>query len=257
MDSSNAKVEAYVSLGKSLKGVALVDLIKKAIEEPGLFYFSEILDLPQIKELKTGDNVGWVRALELFAYGTWRDYKTNIDNFPQFTDPQILKLKQLTVAGLALSHQILEYSVLSCELEMQGGMRALEDFIIKECIYCGVIKGKLDQRNACIHITQTVGRDVRRDQLSQISSQLNQWMEVSSNVICGIEECLAELKSEKLSIHNQRKMLEEQVEAVRQQVQQDKDTEDVISDSYMDIKEGVMEPLNSRNKRKKPKRQKI
>eukprot|EP01025_Chloroclados_australasicus_P036545 TRINITY_DN3726_c0_g2_i13.p1 TRINITY_DN3726_c0_g2~~TRINITY_DN3726_c0_g2_i13.p1 ORF type:complete len:219 (-),score=8.68 TRINITY_DN3726_c0_g2_i13:32-688(-) len=174
MDSTS-KVDAYVSLAKSVRGVALIDLIQKALDDPGLYYFSELLDLPQVKELKTGENVQRMRILEMFAYGTWRDYKALEANLPKLTSAQIIKLKQLTVAGLALENKILEYKVLSFELDINSGMRELEDFLIKDCIYKGIIKGKLDQRNACVHITHTVGRDVKREQLPQISAQLKVW----------------------------------------------------------------------------------
>eukprot|EP01025_Chloroclados_australasicus_P036548 TRINITY_DN3726_c0_g2_i5.p3 TRINITY_DN3726_c0_g2~~TRINITY_DN3726_c0_g2_i5.p3 ORF type:complete len:179 (-),score=11.59 TRINITY_DN3726_c0_g2_i5:572-1108(-) len=127
MDSTS-KVDAYVSLAKSVRGVALIDLIQKALDDPGLYYFSELLDLPQVKELKTGENVQRMRILEMFAYGTWRDYKALEANLPKLTSAQIIKLKQLTVAGLALENKILEYKVLSFELDINSGMRELEDF---------------------------------------------------------------------------------------------------------------------------------
>eukprot|EP01025_Chloroclados_australasicus_P036543 TRINITY_DN3726_c0_g2_i11.p1 TRINITY_DN3726_c0_g2~~TRINITY_DN3726_c0_g2_i11.p1 ORF type:complete len:270 (-),score=24.12 TRINITY_DN3726_c0_g2_i11:325-1134(-) len=248
MDSTS-KVDAYVSLAKSVRGVALIDLIQKALDDPGLYYFSELLDLPQVKELKTGENVQRMRILEMFAYGTWRDYKALEANLPKLTSAQIIKLKQLTVAGLALENKILEYKVLSFELDINSGMRELEDFLIKDCIYKGIIKGKLDQRNACVHITHTVGRDVKREQLPQISAQLKEWLQTSDQVISGIEQCLQQLQKEKDNIQGQRQALEQQIEVVRQQVQQDKDTDENSLDQYMDIRPESMEPSSSRNKR--------
>lgn len=49
-----AKVEQYCLLAKSAKGLALVDLIKRATSEPGLFAFGELLDTPTVAEVRGG-----------------------------------------------------------------------------------------------------------------------------------------------------------------------------------------------------------
>lgn len=48
---SDAKIEQFVLLAGSTRGLALVELIKRATSEPGLFAFGELIDLPAIQEV--------------------------------------------------------------------------------------------------------------------------------------------------------------------------------------------------------------
>lgn len=49
---NQAKVEQFVLLAKTAKGLALVDLIGKATAEPGLFTYGELLSLPSVQEAR-------------------------------------------------------------------------------------------------------------------------------------------------------------------------------------------------------------
>lgn len=44
-------MEQFVLLSKSAKGAAAAELVKQALETPGLYVFSELLDMPSIKEV--------------------------------------------------------------------------------------------------------------------------------------------------------------------------------------------------------------
>ena len=52
MTDNESKVEAFLLLAKSARGLALVDLIGKCTAEPGLFTFGEILSLPGVQEVR-------------------------------------------------------------------------------------------------------------------------------------------------------------------------------------------------------------
>ena len=45
-------VEQFVLLAKGAKGAAAAELIKQAIEAPGVYVFGELLDMPNIKEVR-------------------------------------------------------------------------------------------------------------------------------------------------------------------------------------------------------------
>ena len=51
MNIVNDKLEQYLLLAKGLRGLGLSDLIKKIIEEPGIFTFGELLLLPQVQQV--------------------------------------------------------------------------------------------------------------------------------------------------------------------------------------------------------------
>ena len=42
-------LEQFVLLAKNAKGAAAVELIKQALEAPGVFVFGELLDMPNIQ----------------------------------------------------------------------------------------------------------------------------------------------------------------------------------------------------------------
>ncbi|VVB06758.1 unnamed protein product [Arabis nemorensis] len=67
---------------------------------------------------------------------TWSDYKCNAD--------QVLKLKQLTLLTLAETNKVLPYETLMVELDITN-VRELEDFLINECMYAGIVRGKVEK----------------------------------------------------------------------------------------------------------------
>lgn len=97
------KAEQFLLLARSARGRAACDLISRCTSEPGLFTFGEILEAPSIADvssigraieaiettlairitissptspqLKAGDHAAHHRLLELFAFGTYSDYK--------------------------------------------------------------------------------------------------------------------------------------------------------------------------------------
>lgn len=54
MDHSNfsAKLEPFMLMAKSMKGAAAAKLVQDATAAPGVFVFSELLELPNIQEVR-------------------------------------------------------------------------------------------------------------------------------------------------------------------------------------------------------------
>ena len=52
MAESAAKIEQYLLLAKNAKGLALVDLVGKAVADPQLFAFGELLSLPAVQQVR-------------------------------------------------------------------------------------------------------------------------------------------------------------------------------------------------------------
>ena len=44
-------LEQFMLLAKTAKGAAAVELIKQALEAPGVYVFGELLDMPNIQEV--------------------------------------------------------------------------------------------------------------------------------------------------------------------------------------------------------------
>ena len=52
-DAAGCKeLEQFVLLAKTAKGAAAADLVTRALEAPGVFVFGELLDSPNIKEVR-------------------------------------------------------------------------------------------------------------------------------------------------------------------------------------------------------------
>ena len=79
----------------------------------------------------------------------------------------------------------LGYDELMKDLEIPN-VRELEDYII-ECIYNGLLSGKLDQKNRMLHVNSTYGRDVKDEkQVMELLAKLQAWdkeLEMTSNLI--------------------------------------------------------------------------
>ncbi|EFN59423.1 hypothetical protein CHLNCDRAFT_137951 [Chlorella variabilis] len=188
MAENAAKVEQFLLLAKSAKGLALVDLITKCTSEPGLFTFGEILSLPGVQELEGGQHEAAYDLLQLFAYGTWQDYRAApAGKYPALSEAQARKLKLLSVVSSADGVRTLAYQDLLVRLEL-GSVRALEDLLIADCLYGGLLRGKLDQRNKCLHVEDAFCRDVPPDQLAGVAGALDEWLGAANGVLAGIEQ---------------------------------------------------------------------
>ncbi|ONM57397.1 COP9 signalosome complex subunit 7 [Zea mays] len=129
----------------------LAALVLEATSHPALFAFSELLALPALSMLAGTQYSSSLDLLRLFAYGTLKDYKNNSGSLPALLPDQVRKLKQLSVLTLAESTKILPYDQLMQELDVSN-VRELEDFLINECMYSGIVRGKLDQLRRCFEV---------------------------------------------------------------------------------------------------------
>lgn len=131
MADDGSKMEQFLVLMRTAKGSALGDVVSRAIAEPGLFVFGELVSLPSIQQVKGTAEEHVFRVMELFAYGTWMDYKGaqharqscqhgehsagpltqpccagHPDSFMPLNDRQQKKLKQLTMCSLAQRRKV-------------------------------------------------------------------------------------------------------------------------------------------------------
>ena len=74
----------------------------------------------------------------------------------------------------------------------------LEDLII-DTIYLGLIKGKLNQRNQILRITDTIRRDVSPDQLGELVANLKIWQETVASLIQTVDNSSTIVKNRRES----------------------------------------------------------
>ncbi|KAF5744273.1 COP9 signalosome complex subunit 7 isoform X1 [Tripterygium wilfordii] len=207
-------IDHFVKKALVNKGSALAPVIVEATSHPSLFAFSEILSVPTVIELEGTESSVLLDVLRLFAHGTWSDYKNNISRLPPLVPDQILKLKQLTVLTLAETNKVLPYDQLMQEIDVRN-VRELEDFLINECMYAGVVRAKLNQLRRCFEIQFAAGRDLRPGQLGSMIETLSNWLTTSDNLLVSIKEKIkwADNRSELDKKH--RKDIEDRVEDVK------------------------------------------
>ncbi|XP_059651639.1 COP9 signalosome complex subunit 7-like isoform X1 [Cornus florida] len=207
-------IEYFVKQASTHKGSSLANVVVEATSHPSLFAFSEILTVPSVLELQGTENSVYLDLLRLFAHGTWSDYKCNVGSLPQLVPDQILKLKQLTVLTLAETNKVLPYDVLMQELDVTN-VRELEDFLINECMYVGIVRGKLDQLRRCFEVQFAAGRDLRPGQVGSMIQTLTNWLATSDNLLISIQDKIkwADTMSELNKKH--RKEVEDRVDEVK------------------------------------------
>ncbi|KAG4132574.1 hypothetical protein ERO13_D08G040200v2 [Gossypium hirsutum] len=210
-------IDHFVKQASAQKGSALGSVVVEATSHPSLFAFSEILAVPTVAELEGTDNSVHLEVLRLFAHGTWSDYKRNSGKLPQLVPDQVLKLKQLTVLTLAETKKVLSYDQLMLELDVTN-VRELEDFLINDCMYAGLVRGKLDQLRRYFEVQFAAGRDLRPGQLGSMIQTLSNWLATSDNLLVTIQDKIkwADTMSELDKKH--RKELEDRVMEVRKAV---------------------------------------
>ena len=68
-------LEQFLLLAKSAKGAAAAQLVHEATSSPGLYVFGELLEMETIQGLGGTEHAHFLRLLEVFAFGTYTDYK--------------------------------------------------------------------------------------------------------------------------------------------------------------------------------------
>jgi len=223
--SSSAAMEQFLILAKTCKGLSAVELIRQVLESPHIYVFGEFLDMASIKELAANvDHNRYYELMLVFAYGTYRQYLSRSAELPPLTDPMRTKLRQLTIVSLATKRKHIPYEQLLEELDVKT-MRELEDIII-DVIYANVVTGKMDQLNNRLEIEQTIGRDIRRDDLQTVSNVLSEWCRNCDNVLRNIEQQIANANQMKEEQHRHRQSIEQQVANIKKTIKSSQDMDD-------------------------------
>eukprot|EP00542_Grammatophora_oceanica_P017380 CAMPEP_0194027502 /NCGR_PEP_ID=MMETSP0009_2-20130614/1648_1 /TAXON_ID=210454 /ORGANISM="Grammatophora oceanica, Strain CCMP 410" /LENGTH=255 /DNA_ID=CAMNT_0038666593 /DNA_START=176 /DNA_END=943 /DNA_ORIENTATION=- len=151
--------------------------VVRAFSDPAIFSgFDQIL-------VAIGDQVNddaLKKTLELFSYGSYKDYTASPTTFIPLTENQTTKLKQLTIIGMAQvactrtdNIGILSYEELAHQVEAEN----VEDLVIA-CCYAGILSARLCQQSKTVQISATHGppcrsRDVPLDHVDFLLKNLN------------------------------------------------------------------------------------
>lgn len=206
-------VSQIVSLAQTQKGRACAALILQALSSKKIFTFGELLSVQSIAELSGSDfNNSW-ETLNLFAYGTYCDYKGNKAKYLELSAFQILKLKQLSILSSAQEQKILKYSELLQGLDIST-VRELED-MITQLIYSGLILGKFDQQNKIFRVSDVIARDVPLTALSDIISNLEAWREACGSSAIAMTKCSQIIDNARITANEEKKHVESTIVSLK------------------------------------------
>lgn len=169
-------------------------------------------------QLAVGEHAQWWSLLQLFAYGTWSEYRKEKETF-SLSPAQQLKLKVLTVASLAAGQTCLSYDKLMEELEFRT-IRDLEDFLIEECIYPGTLQGRFDQVSRILHIDYSLTRDVSPEAVDGIADSLERWITSAQETLDGLHQHVDYLAAASAAADSLTKSRREEIEASKTEMQE-------------------------------------
>ncbi|KAG8533789.1 uncharacterized protein KY384_001530 [Bacidia gigantensis] len=180
MDQAQQKalnaLEAHILLAKSANApLAASQVVVQATSAPNAYVFAELLQSPNIKALQNAspENAAYFTLLQIFSWGTWQDYEST-PGLPKLSEPQQLKLRQLSLLSLATTPHLLTYHYLRDYLSLNSA-RALEDLVIST-IYAGLLSAKLNTISQRIDVSSVAPlRDLEPGSVPQIVSILEDW----------------------------------------------------------------------------------
>jgi len=222
--TEGAALQTYVALAKNAKGKSVVAAIQQALSATNVFVYSELLELPSVQALAGTEDAKFLDLLKIFAYGTYSDFKTAKNSLPPLSPLQIKKLQQLTIVSLAAVNKVIPYSVLQQQLEMQGGLRELEDLII-DAIYQGIVQGKLDQKSQHFEVESAMGRDLKPEALDSMIDVLSNWSIQSESLLKSIKEKIAQANFVGENEKKHKEEFEKRIEVVKANIKVAMETE--------------------------------
>ncbi|EIW71782.1 hypothetical protein TREMEDRAFT_22874, partial [Tremella mesenterica DSM 1558] len=190
MSDLAAALEPYVLLAKPANGLAAMKIVEQATSAPGVYVFSELLELPNIQALKQDpSSVKAVNLLELFAYGTLQEYTSSPQSYTSLSPAHTTKLRHLTLVSLASQRRILPYADILQALQLDSE-NELEDLII-DVIYAGLLRGRIHHYEKILHIDWVAGRDIRPEDLLVMQRSVQNWCTTAENLLRALDTQIA------------------------------------------------------------------
>ncbi|KAL3464705.1 hypothetical protein BJX64DRAFT_88872 [Aspergillus heterothallicus] len=188
-DSSSASSPRFVT-----------NIITNATSSPHTYVFAELLERPSVQALRSPDTPaelqGYLTLLEIFAWGTWQDYRQN-PNLPALSGEQARKLRLLSLLSLASTIKPLTYDSVMTSLSLSAPSDL--ETLVTTAIYSSLITARLSPATnpPTVNVTSVAAlRDVKPTSLPSIISILTAWESRCGSVITDIEQEIAKIRLE-------------------------------------------------------------
>ncbi|KAJ5522163.1 hypothetical protein N7527_006278 [Penicillium freii] len=178
----------------------IANLITNATSSTQTYVFAELLELPTVQSLRSPDTPaefkGYLKLLEIFAWGTWQEYQTT-PNLPELNTEQTLKLRLLSLLTLSTTIKPLTYSALMTALSTPT--KAELESLVTKAIYASLITARLSPASnpPSVNVTAVAPlRDVQPQSLPQMIANLSEWESRCGEVVSDLEAEIARVKSD-------------------------------------------------------------
>ncbi|OOQ91073.1 COP9 signalosome complex subunit 7 [Penicillium brasilianum] len=248
MDQTHARaleaLQPFVALATSNSATSprfVANIVTNATSAPQTYVFAELLETPTIQTL-AGPNTpaeyqGYLKLLEIFAWGTWQDYQgqrrtrsskrpLHIDstnnkltttpetpNLPKLSAEQTLKLRLLSLLTLASTTKSLTYQTLMKSLSLSTS--ADLESLVTTAIYANLITARLSPASTppTINVTSVAPlRDVPPQSLPKMVTLLTDWESRCGEVVADLETEIARVKANAQKRHAKEQAYRERLE---------------------------------------------
>ncbi|KGO64541.1 hypothetical protein PITC_093810 [Penicillium italicum] len=178
----------------------IANLITNATSSTQTYVFAELLELPAVQALRSPDTPaefkGYLKLLEIFAWGTWQEYQTT-PNLPELNTEQTLKLRLLSLLTLSTTIKPLTYSALMTALG--APTKAELESLVTKAIYASLITARLSPASnpPSVNVTAVAPlRDVQPQSLPKMIANLSEWESRCGEVVSDLEAEIARVKGD-------------------------------------------------------------
>ncbi|EJT49928.1 hypothetical protein A1Q1_00941 [Trichosporon asahii var. asahii CBS 2479] len=205
---TDSRLEPFLLLARSAKGAAAAKVVENATAANGVYTFNALMDVPNVKE--SSDLQKHWNLLQLFAYGTLKDYISSPDSYPPLSPQQVAKLKHLTLVSLALEHRTLDLRT----------TRELENMII-DCIYSNLLTGKMHHHEQIFYVDQVSARDLNEAEVRKVESALKTWSSNAESILKALDQQIAEARESAIQEAEQAAQYQKEQDAAYNQAKEE------------------------------------
>jgi len=159
---------------------SVVQLVKDAIELPGIFQFDDMLSLDAVKNLRKSKQKELVQLCDIFLSGTVDDLKQfhskNKKLFEQHNlclDAAVSKIRLLTLASISQGKS--EVSLADVAKALQEEPDQVEKWVVK-AISEDVIDGRIDQLSQKVLVKSAFQRKFGKEEWEFLDEKLDSWI---------------------------------------------------------------------------------
>lgn len=206
--------QPFLALSKSATSPrAAADLVTRATSAPNTYIFAELLQQPQIQALSQNPEfASHLTLLQIFSYGTYQSYH-DTPNLPPLSEPQTLKLRQLSLLTLARDRSNLSYEALQKALGLTSA-RQLEELVIT-VIYAGLLHATLDPARQAVQVNSVAPlRDLSPGSIPDMIAALSNWSEKCASTLGDLEAQIRNIRAAAAAREKEKRAAEHRIQAL-------------------------------------------